>query len=218
MNEPLHITTELNGEHEFSKNKRWGKLKIYLDPENERFPVPKTISKTVEYRMKDCPWDEKYCWFSVVIVIHNDPFFNSKDKICKEEITKQWGWEEITKDEQGNVHGFVYICAREIYARMKLLGITVYKTPTNSADLKLNQFYSRPNTVENIREKVDSMFEHLKNHGDDLDEEKEGKPIELPQRDDISPEDQEFTTEEQITAQTVEEVEQESAKGDRVKE
>ncbi|XP_065225196.1 uncharacterized protein LOC135848998 [Planococcus citri] len=141
-----------------------GKSKIYLDTENSKIPVPKIIYKIVKYQFKHLE-SEKItpCWYSAIIVIHNDPYYKKETKLCQKDVTKDWGWDAITKDSWENEFNNVYVCQNDFATLKKIYGrLKAYKQQP-SYDLNLLKFPSikKDTETEDIKKNVDDEFKEL---------------------------------------------------------
>lgn len=180
-------------EHEFLNEKDGKVRKIYLDSENKQISVPKIIYKVVEYRLENCVLDEGLCWYSAIIVIDNVPDFyeheEDNEKLCTKDVTIDWGWEEITKDFEGNQSEIIYVCENDENVRRKL-SIDL-RSREQEGGLKLSNFVlSRDGgktLVEmDIKPFVDRRFRILSNEGENIPDIESGTIVERAQfRNDV---------------------------------
>ncbi|XP_065225088.1 uncharacterized protein LOC135848920 [Planococcus citri] len=98
----LYITSGIHGTLHLPKIKS-GLFKdktaaVYLDFQNSKIPAPDIIFKIVKYKLPKCS-DKSGCWLSATVILHNDPHFEptSDKKVCKQDVTSDWGWDEVTK-------------------------------------------------------------------------------------------------------------------------
>lgn len=138
-------------------------------------PVPKIIYKNVEYRLKNCLLEETSCWYSAVIVINNEPdLLKSKDeKLCPKDVTTDWGWEEITKDFEGNQFEKIYVCENDTSVQKKL-SIGLGSREKVAGGLNLSNFvYSKDGgktfVKMDIKTQVDRRFKAFSNKEEDPD-------------------------------------------------
>ncbi|XP_065210551.1 uncharacterized protein LOC135838732 [Planococcus citri] len=168
--EPIHVLSGITGEHQFTNKTSLKKSTLYLDSKKNKIPVPNLIYKIVDYQLKDCKLQENRCWYSAIIVIHNDPFFKPSDKICSKDVTQAWGWDEITKDSEGNQFDEIYVCENVTRVQKKL---KMDVTERVAGGLDLIKFkYSKDGRnvdVKYIKGLVDEKFEKFSKEGENFD-------------------------------------------------
>ncbi|XP_065225149.1 uncharacterized protein LOC135848966 [Planococcus citri] len=117
----LYITSGIHGKLHLPKIKsrlfRDKTAAVYLDSENSKIPAPDIIFKIVKYKLPKCS-DKSGCWLSATVILHNDPHFEptSDKKVCKQDVTSDWGWDEVTKFTKPELLNsefkskYIYVC------------------------------------------------------------------------------------------------------------
>ncbi|XP_065217313.1 uncharacterized protein LOC135843374 [Planococcus citri] len=202
LGEPLHVIAGVRGENQFKKKRGWGKTTVYLDLDKKIIPIPRIIYKIVEYRLKNCQLEEPSCWYSVIIIIHNDPSFKPSDRLCPVELTKQWGWEGIVKDAAAAAE-FIYVCPRTREIQKKLFGITLRQINVMNGILGWPLFILEDGrNIDNkldIRSEVEKKLEEFITYGEDFDRETQ-KIMELHHRKFVNPESEELFSQSEAQA------------------
>ncbi|XP_065224368.1 uncharacterized protein LOC135848395 [Planococcus citri] len=139
---PLRITAGMAGVLQLQNDSWiWGSNRdIYLN-EDTKLRVPKIIYKVVKFESNQCKGDAKSCWYGIVIVIHNGPYFVEKSRICEQDKSGELGWEEIryeTWSYEGPQSKFIYVCSISAGIFSKL-GLT-FKKDVPVQDLSLLRF------------------------------------------------------------------------------
>ncbi|KAL6951785.1 hypothetical protein U1Q18_052186, partial [Sarracenia purpurea var. burkii] len=91
--------------------------KNYVYFTHEKFSIrpPNIIYKIVKFKTNRCELGiDQFCWYAVIIVIHNDPYYDEKKPIC-EDLNETLGWSEIkyeklSSEEGQNPSKFIYVC------------------------------------------------------------------------------------------------------------
>ena len=111
-------------------------------------------------------------------MINNDPFHDTMDKVCSDDVTTEWGWEEITKDFEGNKFDkMIYVCENSPSVQKKL---SLEFRENTAGGLNLSKFkysYDGGKTLleTDLKAKVDNLFKTLSEQGEesvDIDVEK----------------------------------------------
>ncbi|XP_065214580.1 uncharacterized protein LOC135841518 [Planococcus citri] len=167
IEEPLLIISGISGELQLPKNK-FMRATLYLDPAGKKIPVPKIIYKIVEYRVKDCPFEEKLCLYSIIIVIHNDILFKPSDKLCTD-ITSDAQWEAISLNYEEQHVDFIYACENTEKLQKKL---SIESRTRTVSKLNLSTFPFMDSTKTalkflDVKPAINSMYRDLRKNNED---------------------------------------------------
>lgn len=144
--------------------------KIKLGKKGE-ISVPNVIYKTIKYEV---PVPDKnddkgrlvLTTKAIIMVLHNDPYFEVKDAFCEKQNCKNWGWEEISASK------YIFCCPRN-EKTFKNLGLKFDGDENEELDLTNIPIYdshSKTTTHTNIvKDVVDKMVKLIAGEEDSKD-------------------------------------------------
>ncbi|XP_065210754.1 uncharacterized protein LOC135838876 isoform X2 [Planococcus citri] len=185
-NKPLKIIAGVN-QYLQLPNKQLGiNNYVILVKEKNILAVPKIIYKIVQLKSTKC--EDFKCWYSVLIVIHNGPYFSDQDRIC-EDMSESLGWDDIRYEKWSNEASkskFIYVCPIT-EKTLEKVGL-VWEKNSRFEELSLLHFphFNEANQPleSNVKEKVFKELKRLSKLNEWSKSIENNKLIERPQIDD----------------------------------